>query len=44
MEKLHLQNNHIIKLLTIDDIEIIESLCIKCSDYYILHDRMLPSV
>jgi RimJ/RimL family protein N-acetyltransferase len=27
----------------IDDIEIAEALCLKCSDYYLLHDGILPT-
>lgn len=44
MEKLNLENNYMIKSLTIDSIQITEALCLKCSDYYMLHDGILPSV
>ncbi|MFL0197122.1 GNAT family N-acetyltransferase [Clostridium sp. WILCCON 0269] len=41
---LYLQDGYIIKSLTIEDIQITEALCIKCSDYYILHYGLLPSI
>jgi RimJ/RimL family protein N-acetyltransferase len=43
MEKLYLQNGYVIKSLTMDDIEITKALCLRCSDYYLLHDGILPS-
>ncbi|MCY6371154.1 GNAT family N-acetyltransferase [Clostridium ganghwense] len=43
MEKLNLLNDYEIKPLTIEKIKIIEELCEKCSDYYILHDGIVPS-
>jgi hypothetical protein len=43
MEKLYLQNDYVIKSLTIDNINITEALCLRCSDYYMLHEGILPS-
>ncbi|MTI67863.1 MAG: GNAT family N-acetyltransferase [Firmicutes bacterium] len=43
MEEFNLQNGYRIKSLTIENIKLVESLCEKCSDYYILHDGILPS-
>lgn len=43
MVKLYLRNDYTIESLTIDDIEIAEALCLRCSGYYILHDGVLPS-
>lgn len=43
MEELNLQNDYKIKSLTVANINLIESLCKKCLDYYILHDGILPS-
>lgn len=43
MEEFNLQNDYKIKSLTVENIKLVESLCKKCSDYYILHDGILPS-
>jgi len=44
MVNLHLENtDYQIKSLTIDNLKSIESLNLKCSDYYLLHDGVLPS-
>jgi len=43
MERIDLINGYKINLIGIDKHEIIEKLCEKCSDYYILHDGILPS-
>ena len=43
MVNLNLKNDYKIKSLTIDKLKSIEILNLKCSDYYILHDGLLPS-
>jgi GNAT superfamily N-acetyltransferase len=43
MVTLDLENNYHIKSLTINNLKSIESLNLKCSDYYLLHDGVLPS-
>ncbi len=43
MVNLNLKNDYKIKSLTIDNLKSIEILNLKCSDYYILHDGVLPS-
>lgn len=39
----NLVNDYRVKSLCTDDCNIVEELCEKCSDYYILHDGILPS-
>ena len=43
MVKLTLNNNYKIKALTLAKQKIVENLNLKCSDYYLLHDGVLPS-
>ena len=43
MVNLDLKDDYKIKSLTIDKLKSIEILNLKCSDYYILHDGVLPS-
>lgn len=43
MESINLINGYKINLLCVDNRKIVEELCEKCSDYYILHDGILPS-
>ncbi|TZE82112.1 GNAT family N-acetyltransferase [Calorimonas adulescens] len=40
----NLVNGYRVKSLCTDDCKIVEKLCEKCSDYYILHDGVLPSI
>lgn len=42
-EDFNLQNDYKIKYLTVENIELVDSLCKKCSDYYILSDGIMPS-
>ena len=43
MEEFNLQDGYKSKVLTVENIKLVELLCEKCSDYYILHDGILPS-
>lgn len=43
MVDLSLKNDYKIKSLTLDKLKMIEVLNVKCSDYYLLHDGVLPS-
>lgn len=43
MQEFNLENDYKIKSLTIENIKLVEVLCKKSSDYYILHDGILPS-
>jgi RimJ/RimL family protein N-acetyltransferase len=43
MRNINLINGYKINSLSVDNISIVEKLCEKCSDYYILHDGVLPS-
>lgn len=41
---LNLINGYRVKSLCADDCKTVEKLCEKCSDYYILHEGVLPSI
>lgn len=43
MSKINIINDYEIRTISIDDIKIIQELCGKCLDYYILHDGVKPS-
>lgn len=43
MENINLMNGYKIKILYENNHNIVEELCKKCSDYYVLHDGILPS-
>ena len=43
MQNINLINGYKIKYLSAANNKIVEKLCEKCSDYYILHDGILPS-
>jgi len=43
MPNINLINGYKIKYLSKENNNIVEKLCKKCSDYYILHDGILPS-
>ncbi|AWK52980.1 N-acetyltransferase [Clostridium beijerinckii] len=43
MENINLMNGYKIKILYKNNHKIVEELCEKCSDYYVLHDGILPS-
>lgn len=43
MPNINLINGYKIKYLSKENNNIVEKLCEKCSDYYILHDGILPS-
>ena len=43
MHNIDLINGYQIKSLTNDSYHVVEKLCRKCSDYYILHEGILPS-
>ena len=43
MQNINLINGYKIKSLSEENHKIVEKLCEKCSDYYILHDGILPS-
>lgn len=43
MKNINLINGYKIKRLCIDNHKVVEELCEKCSDYYVLHDGILPS-
>ncbi|WMJ81629.1 GNAT family N-acetyltransferase [Clostridium sp. MB40-C1] len=43
MQNINLINGYKIKHLSRENNNIVEKLCEKCSDYYILHDGILPS-
>ena len=43
MVNLNLKNDYKIKSVTLDKLKSVEILNLKCSDYYILHDGVLPS-
>ncbi|MCB2358989.1 GNAT family N-acetyltransferase [Clostridium estertheticum] len=44
MQNIVLINRYNIKSLCLDNHEIVEKLCEKCFDFYILHDGILPSI
>ena len=43
MVYLDISSDYKIKSLTVDKLKSIENLNLKCSDYYLLHDGVLPS-
>ena len=43
MQDINLMNGYKIKFLCIGNHKIVRKLCEKCSDYYILHEGILPS-
>ncbi|OAA90485.1 GNAT family N-acetyltransferase [Clostridium ljungdahlii] len=43
MKSINLINGYKIKLISVDNHKIVDELCEKCSDYYILHAGILPS-
>lgn len=43
MQNINLVNGYNISSLCVDNHKIVEKLCEKCSDYYILHNGTLPS-
>ncbi|MEW9095470.1 MAG: GNAT family N-acetyltransferase [Clostridiaceae bacterium] len=43
MQNINLINGYKIKSIYIEDKKVVEKLCEKCSDYYMLHDGVLPS-
>jgi RimJ/RimL family protein N-acetyltransferase len=43
MESINLINGYKVNLLSVDNPKIVEELCEKCSDYYILHEGILSS-
>lgn len=43
MKNINLINGYKIKHLSLENNKIVEKLCDKCSDYYILHEGILPS-
>jgi RimJ/RimL family protein N-acetyltransferase len=43
MKNINLMNGYNIKILHENNHKIVEELCVKCSDYYILHQGILPS-
>lgn len=43
MQNINLWNGYKIKSISVDNQNIVKKLCEKCSDYYILHDGILPS-
>lgn len=43
MQDINLVNGYKIKFLCIDNQKSVRKLCEKCSDYYLLHDGVLPS-
>ncbi|MBU3202306.1 GNAT family N-acetyltransferase (plasmid) [Clostridium estertheticum] len=43
MQNINLINGYKIKSISVDNHNIVDKLCMKCSDYYRLHDGLLPS-
>lgn len=43
MVKIYLNNGYTIQALTLNELKLVEILNQRCSDYYILHDGVLPS-
>ncbi len=44
MKYLNLKNGYKIEMLNTNDVAKVFSLCVKCSDFYMLHDGVIPTI